>query len=135
MYIRYIRTEVDSLDEPSWHFTDFIFFLLTVKTRFMLPHEYWLNGVALVNDNDNFPLLRSISLNLVDLKGQSNAKVCEIMIWNVSFGLNEGSPTVFKIFKSPRGALGVKPDFQVSWRSAILYSGPPQHAVKVYIIL
>jgi hypothetical protein len=36
-----------------------------------------------------------------ELKGQSYEKVCEIEIWNVSFGLNLGSPTVFKIVKSP----------------------------------
>jgi RNase adaptor protein for sRNA GlmZ degradation len=33
------------------------------------------------------------------LKKQSHEKVCEILIWDVSFGLNYGSPTFFKIFK------------------------------------
>jgi hypothetical protein len=35
------------------------------------------------------------------LKGQSHEKVCEIIIWDVSFGVNYYSPTVFKIFKLP----------------------------------
>jgi hypothetical protein len=33
------------------------------------------------------------------LKGQSHEKVCELMIWDISCGLNYGSPTVFKIKK------------------------------------
>jgi hypothetical protein len=53
--------------------------------------------------------------------------MCEIMIWHVSFALNKGSSTVFKISKSTfkkllffkQGALDVKLDFQVSWRAAI----------------
>jgi hypothetical protein len=65
------------------------------------------------------------------------------MIWDVSFGLNKGSPAVFKKFKIAglnatiflnRGALDVKAYFKVSWRSVISYRGPQQHAVKVYII-
>jgi hypothetical protein len=47
------------------------------------------------------------------------------MIWDVSFGLNKGLPTVLKMLKSPlyklrlfnRRAPDVKPDFHVSWQS------------------
>jgi hypothetical protein len=46
------------------------------------------------------------------LKGQSHEKVCVIMIWDVN-----------------RGTHDVKPDFEDSWRAAIPYRGPPQHAV------
>jgi hypothetical protein len=34
------------------------------------------------------------------LKGQSHVKVCEIMTWDVSFGLNKGSLTVFLNFQN-----------------------------------
>jgi hypothetical protein len=33
----------------------------------------------------------------IKLKGQSHGKVCEIIIGVVSFGLNWGAPTVFKV--------------------------------------
>jgi hypothetical protein len=35
------------------------------------------------------------------LKGQSHEKVYEFFTWDGSFSLNKGSPTLFKILKSP----------------------------------
>jgi hypothetical protein len=35
------------------------------------------------------------------LKGQTHEKVYEFLTWDGSFSLNQGSPTLFKILKSP----------------------------------
>jgi hypothetical protein len=37
----------------------------------------------------------------IHLKGQSHEKVYEFLTWDGSFSLNYGSPTLFKILKSP----------------------------------